>query len=108
LGAARALARLGLGALSRRCYRELSGGQRQRVLLARALAMPHRLLLLDEPATGLDPETARELYRQLCMVRDEGVAVVMVTHDLLPAGRLATHVLRLGPGASFERSARHA
>lgn len=96
-----ALARFGADAFARRPFRELSGGQRQRVLLARALCAGRRLLVLDEPATGLDPATAAELYRILAGLRREGRAILAVTHDL-PAGVAdATHVLELGPAPFF-------
>ena len=103
----RAMVRFGVAPLARRCYRELSGGQRQRVLLARAIAAPHSLLLLDEPTSGLDPQAATELYRGLADIAKDGIAIAMVTHDLPPVERLATHILRLGPDASFERNPRH-
>lgn len=101
--AAEAMARLGVDALAKRCYRELSGGQRQRVLLARAICGECRLLLLDEPTTGLDPEAVEDLYKTLRDIHAGGVAVMMVSHDLEGALRGATHVLTLGGDASFER-----
>ncbi len=101
--AARAMVRLGIATLAKRSYLELSGGQRQRVLLARALCAERRLLLLDEPANGLDPEASADLYATLRFVNSEGLAVAMVTHDIASALRCATHVLRLGEGAAFER-----
>lgn len=61
-------------------YRALSGGQRQRVLLARALAMPRRLLLLDEPSTGLDAPSAAHMRRVLEEWRARGTAIVLITH----------------------------
>ena len=100
---ARAMVRLGVASLARRCYRELSGGQRQRVLLARAICADRRLLLLDEPTNGLDPEASADLYAALRSFNADGLAVAMVTHDVAPALACATHVLRLGDGASFER-----
>ncbi len=102
-----ALVKFGLASLRGKSFRDLSGGQRQRVLLARALAAPRKILLLDEPSTGLDPEAAAEMYSLLKEVNRSGLAVLMVTHDLSPALRMATHVLRLGPSASFERNPRH-
>lgn len=106
--AAEAMERLGISALAKRCYRELSGGQRQRVLLARAVCGAGRLLLLDEPTTGLDPDATEEFYRTLQEINSGGVAVVMVSHDLDDALRNATHVLTLGRNASFERRDVHA
>ena len=101
--AAEAMERLGVDVLAKRCYRELSGGQRQRVLLARAICGECRLLLLDEPTTGLDPEATSHFYRMLHGINSGGVAVVMVSHDLDGALESATHILTLGASASFKR-----
>lgn len=96
-----ALALFGADSFARRPYRELSGGQRQRVLLARALCAGRRLLVLDEPATGLDPDAAAELYGALAGLRARGMALFSVTHDL-PAGLAdATHVLEIADQAFF-------
>jgi zinc transport system ATP-binding protein len=77
------LARLGIADLKGRCYRELSGGQQRRVLLARALCAAHELLILDEPAAGLDPAATGELYNILEILNKErGMTIVMVSHDL--------------------------
>ncbi len=105
--AAEAMERLGVASLSGRCYRELSGGQRQRVLLARAICGECRLLLLDEPTTGLDPEATAEFYATLRDIHSGGVAVLMVSHDLDGAYRSATHILTLGAKASFETRRSH-
>lgn len=94
--AERHMHRLGICDLRRRSYRTLSGGQQQRVLLARALCATQRLLLLDEPVTGLDPGTAAELYdiiRELN--RQDNIAVIMVSHDIANGLRDAKHVLYL-------------
>ncbi len=68
--------------LAKSCFRELSGGQKQRVLLARALCAAERLLLLDEPVTGLDPESTETMYRIIEDLHQKGMTVVMVTHDV--------------------------
>ncbi len=98
-----AMERLGIAELARRCYRELSGGQRQRVLLARALCGDCRLLLLDEPTTGLDRDATADFYRLLREINAGGMTIAMVTHDHSAALTSATHVLTLGPDASFRR-----
>ncbi len=96
------MGKLGILELKDRCYRELSGGQQQRVLLARALCAARRLLILDEPVTGLDPAAAQDLYRTLAYLnKNEGLAIVMVTHDLQNALQYADTVLYAGQGKWF-------
>jgi len=96
------LGKLGVLELKDKSYRSLSGGQQQRVLLARALCAASRLLILDEPVTGLDPAAAQDLYKTLNYLnRREGMAVVMVTHDLRPALRDAGTILHIGRGGTF-------
>ncbi len=91
------LERMGIEDLKDRSYQELSGGQQQRVLLARALCATRKLLLLDEPVTGLDPVAAGEMYNLIKLVNlCDDIAVVMVTHDIHEAVRYATHILHLG------------
>ena len=91
------LGKLGVLELQNRCYRELSGGQQQRVLLARALCAADRLLILDEPVTGLDPAASQDLYKTLRYLnKNEGMAVVMVTHDMENALREADVILHVG------------
>lgn len=100
--ALRNLGKLGVLELKDKCYRDLSGGQQQRVLLARALCAAGRLLILDEPVTGLDPAAAQDLYKTLRYLnRQEGMAVVMVTHDLHPALENARTVLHIGKRSWF-------
>jgi zinc transport system ATP-binding protein len=80
--------------LAKSCFRELSGGQKQRVLLARALTTAERLLLLDEPVTGLDPESADSMYRIFAdLHREKNMTIVMVTHDIEAAQKEASRVL---------------
>jgi len=98
--AARAKAKENMGIidiahLKSKRFSTLSGGQRQRVLLARALCAADRLVLLDEPAAGLDPVITHTLYRNIEDVNRAGMAVVMVTHDVHCALRHATHVLHI-------------
>ena len=83
--------------LKDKSYQELSGGQQQRVLLARALCATKKLLLLDEPVTGLDPVAAGEMYNLIKLVNlCDDISVIMVTHDIHEAVRYATHILHLG------------
>ncbi|WP_369142860.1 anchored repeat-type ABC transporter ATP-binding subunit [Streptomyces sp. R44] len=90
-----ALERAGLTALRRRPIGELSGGQRQRVLVARALAAEPRLLLLDEPFTGVDVPTQDLLNEMFGRLAAEGRGLLMTTHDLAAAARTCTRVLLL-------------
>ena len=100
------MGKLGVLELKDQCYRDLSGGQQQRVLLARALCAAHKLLILDEPITGLDPAAAQDLYKILSYLnRKEGMAIVMVTHDLKAALRSASRVLHIGRRGVFLGSA---
>ena len=91
------LERMGIEELRSRSYQALSGGQQQRVLLARALCATRKLLLLDEPVTGLDPIATEEMYNLIKLVNlCDGITVVMVSHDIHAAVRYATHILHLG------------
>ena len=99
--ATRNLERLGLGGFERRCYRELSGGQQQRVLLARALCATRKCLLLDEPVSGLDPKAAAQMYEIIRQLHQEGITIIMISHDLESALNHATHVLHIGKELFF-------
>jgi ABC-type Mn2+/Zn2+ transport system ATPase subunit len=94
-----ALARTGAAELAGLPFRALSGGQKQRVLVARALAAGPRLLALDEPATGLDPEAEAALRALLRRLRvEEGIAILLVTHALGVVAREADRVVLLRGG----------
>lgn len=95
---------VGLADYGDRMPSALSGGQRRRVAIARALAAKPRILLYDEPTTGLDPITALTIDREIIKLRDlEGVSGLVVTHQLRDAFHIATHVARRGPdgGVAF-------
>jgi len=94
--------RLGISHLAKRCYRELSGGQQQRVLLARALCATEKLLVLDEPVSGLDPKVTAEMYEVIERLnKEDGVTVIMISHDLEAALKYATHILHIGKSVFF-------
>lgn len=104
-----ALDRVGMAGFERRLFGELSGGQQQRVLLARALLGPVRLLLLDEPESGLDPDAQHQFYQLVRQVtRDEHLACLAVSHQLHTTARAADtcllldrKVLAAGPAAQI-------
>ncbi len=93
--------RMGIAPLSRRCYRELSGGQQQRVLLARALCATRKVLLLDEPVSGLDPKVTAEMYGLIESLNKDGITVIMISHDIAAALRYASHILHIGGKVFF-------
>lgn len=86
------LEKLGLGGLHQRHIRELSGGQQQRVFVARALFHRPELLILDEPTSGVDVRTRHEILHLLADLHDEGVSIMLTTHDL---NGLAAHLPRV-------------
>ncbi|MBE5870712.1 MAG: metal ABC transporter ATP-binding protein [Lachnospiraceae bacterium] len=88
--------KMGILQFADRCYRELSGGQQQRVLLARALCATKKLLLLDEPVAGLDPKVTMEMYALIKQLNEEGITIIMVSHDLAAAVQYASHILHIG------------
>ena len=92
---------MGISELSGHCYAQLSGGQQQRVLLARALCATTKLILLDEPVSGLDPIVTQEMYALIKKIHElQGITVVMVSHDTAAVG-YSTHILHLGHGQLF-------
>ncbi|MDR0221263.1 MAG: ABC transporter ATP-binding protein [Lachnospiraceae bacterium] len=93
--------KLGIAALAKRCYRELSGGQQQRVLLARALCAAQKILLLDEPVAGLDPQAATEMYALITKMNENGITIIMISHDTACSIEHASHVLHIGNQAAL-------
>jgi tungstate transport system ATP-binding protein len=99
---ARALDRFGLSPLADRPARLLSGGEQQRLALARAWAMRPQVLFLDEPCSALDPSATRTIEAMIGQFADEGITIVMTTHDLGQARRLAQDVAFLHCGRLIE------
>jgi len=96
------LASVGLEGLADRPARHLSGGERQRLSLARALAKDPTVLFLDEPTASLDPAATQSIEQLLLAASERGVKVVMSTHDLHEARRLAGDVVLLHRGTIIE------
>ena len=88
--------RLGIIFLAKKCYKELSGGQQQRVLLARALCATQKIVLLDEPAAGLDPSASLEMYTLIKELNENGTTIVMISHDIAASIKYASHILHIG------------
>jgi tungstate transport system ATP-binding protein len=99
-----ALARFGLDALSENPARLLSGGEQQRLAIARAWSLRPELLFLDEPSSQLDPGATRQIEEMLAALKAEGVTLVMATHDMAQARRIADRVLFLHRGRLVEDS----
>ena len=89
------LKKLDIENLKESSYGQLSNGQQQRVLLARALCSTKKLLLLDEPAAGLDPVVVNDFYSLINQLNKEGITIVMVSHDITSAVKYASHILHL-------------
>jgi tungstate transport system ATP-binding protein len=99
-----ALERVGLGELAGRPARRLSGGEQQRLALARAAALNPEVLFLDEPSANLDPAATRAVEAIVADIAARGTKVVMTTHDLGQARRLAGEVLFLHRGRLLEHA----
>lgn len=103
--AQKSIEKMGLSPFVKRCYRELSGGQQQRVLLARALCATKKMLVLDEPVSGLDPLVTAEMYDLILRLnREDGITIVMISHDIAAALRYADHILHIADSAFFGSS----
>lgn len=94
--------RLEITDISKRSYKQLSGGQQQRVLLARALCATKKLIVLDEPVSGLDPVVTENMYELIRQInREDKITVIMVSHDLAAALRYSSHILQLSDKMLF-------
>ena len=93
--------KMGIEDLRKKCYRELSGGQQQRVLLARALCATQKMLLLDEPVSGLDPIVTKEMYALIEDLHKDGITIIMISHDIEAAKKYASHILHIGKNIFF-------
>jgi len=102
-GAAReALERVGLGDRTAAMPDELSGGQQQRVAITRALALRPRILLLDEPTSALDPELVGSVLRVIRSLKEDGVAMLIATHEIAFAREAADRIAFLADGEILE------
>jgi tungstate transport system ATP-binding protein len=98
----RALERFGLAGLAERPARLLSGGEQQRLAIARAWAQEPDVLFLDEPTSQLDPGVTRQIEQILAVLEAEGMTIMIATHDLGQARRLARRVLFFDRGELIE------
>lgn len=97
---------LGIEKIKKKSFRELSGGQQQRVLLARALCATKKIIILDEPITGLDPTVIREMYNIIKKINKKGITIIMVSHDINFAINNANKILHLKKDILFFGSAK--
>lgn len=91
-----AMKKMQISDLSKKCYHNLSGGQQQRVLLARTLCAGKKLLILDEPTSALDSGTVSDIYKLISELTKDGIAVVLISHDIDNAVKCAHAVLHMG------------
>ncbi len=103
--AAEALVRVGLESITGRPARLLSGGEQQRVALARAWALEPELLILDEPTASLDPGSTREVERIINEIAASGTRILMTTHNLGQAKRIAEEIIFIDRGRIVEQTA---
>lgn len=100
--AAEMMEKLQITHLSNRCYRELSGGQQQRVLLARALCATKKILLLDEPVSGIDSKVTEEMYQIIeTLNRKDKITIVMITHNINDSVKYASHIMHIGKNVFY-------
>jgi tungstate transport system ATP-binding protein len=98
------LALVGLDGLGKRPARRISGGEQQRLALARALARDPAILFLDEPTASLDPASTKAIEDVIAAIAAQGIKVIMATHDLGEARRLAGDIVLLNRGRLIERA----
>jgi polar amino acid transport system ATP-binding protein len=96
------LAKVGLAAKADAFPLQLSGGQQQRVAIARALAMKPEVMLFDEPTSALDPELKEEVLRVMRQLSDDGMTMIVVTHEMQFARDIADHILFFDSGRVAE------
>ena len=98
-----AMEKIHITQLPKRCFSELSGGQKQRVLLARALCATQKMLLLDEPVSGLDPKATAEMYSLIEELNKKaGITIIMISHDIASAIKYANHIMHIGTDVFFK------
>ncbi|HZY71451.1 MAG TPA: amino acid ABC transporter ATP-binding protein [Thermoplasmata archaeon] len=100
--AARELERVGLVGMQQRYPAQLSGGQQQRVAIARALAMDPKVMLFDEPTSALDPEYIHEVLAVMTRLAEEGMTMIVVTHEMAFAREVADEVVFMDEGRIVE------
>jgi len=99
------LKRIGLSEKANAYPNQLSGGQKQRIAIVRALAMSPDVMLFDEPTSALDPEMVGEVLDLMVQLADEGMTMVVVTHEMRFAQKVATRVLFMDEGKIVEQNA---
>jgi glutamine transport system ATP-binding protein len=92
------LAKVGLAERMNHYPNELSGGQQQRVAIARALAIKPKLMLFDEPTSALDPELRQEVLKVMQLLAEEGMTMVVVTHEMDFARRVGSRLIFIDQG----------
>lgn len=92
---------LNIESIAEKSFGELSGGQQQRVLLCRALCAAKKVILLDEPVTSLDESVAEEMYDIIKKLNDNGMTIIMISHDVTHAVNGSKHILKLSDNDFF-------
>ncbi len=92
---------MGLEGLEKTSYKELSGGQQQKVLLARAICSTTKVLILDEPVSGLDPKATGEMYELISNLNKKGITIIMISHDVNSSIKFANKILHIGSNTFF-------